>query len=131
MTVPTREQRLEAWLVILIAVHTYAVGMLLLFATGWGIRFGGWPEGTVLFFPRQAGVFHLLIGTAYLLEYFRRRSVTLLLIAKATALAFLMITTVAGGSDTPWAVPFSGIADGLMGLVVFAVHRVAERSIAR
>jgi hypothetical protein len=79
---------------------------------------------TPLFFARQAGVFHLLLGTAYLLEYFRRGSITLLLIAKATAVTFLGVMMVL--EPGAWAVPFSGVSDGLMGLVALAVHRRAR-----
>jgi hypothetical protein len=70
-------------------------------------------------------VFHLLLGTAYLLEYFTRRSITLLLLAKLTAVVFLGTMMIV--EPGAWAVPFSGIADALMGLAAFAVHHQVQR----
>jgi hypothetical protein len=66
-------------------------------------------------------VFHFLLASAYLLEYFRRGSVTLLLAAKATAVAFL--TAMMLLEPVPWLVPLSAAADGLMGLAVWIVRR--------
>jgi hypothetical protein len=97
-------RRLERWLVVLIALHSYAVGFFLLFLTEWGVAFGGWEDVTTLFFPRQAGIFHVVIATGYLIEYFRYRGAV---------------------GDATWAVPLSAIGDGLMGIVVVWIHRKA------
>ena len=114
-------RRFERWLVVLISLHSYAVGFGLIFLTEFGARLGGWEEVVPLFFARQAGVFHFLVATAYLLEYFRHGTVTMLLITKTTAFVFLgaMIFFEPG----VWIVPLSAVGDGLMGLVVWLVHR--------
>ena len=39
-----RARRLEAALIWLIALHSFAVGFFLLFLTDWGAAFGGWHE---------------------------------------------------------------------------------------
>ena len=106
---------------MLIAMHSYAVGVGLIFLTEFGARLGGWDQVVPLFFARQAGVFHFLVATAYLLEYFRYGTVTMLLITKTTAFVFLgvMIFFEPGA----WIVPISALGDGLMGLVVWLVHR--------
>ena len=57
------------------------------------------------------------------MEYLRYRGVVLLLTAKICAVLFL--TTMMIVEPAPWAVPFSAIADGLMALVVYLVHRKA------
>jgi hypothetical protein len=114
-------RRLERWLVVLIALHSYGVGCGLLFLTEWGARLGGWSEVDPLFFARQAGIFHFLIATAYLLEYFRNGTVTLLLTAKATAVLFLGVMMLVEPGQ--WIVPVSAAADGLMGAAVWWVHR--------
>ena len=103
MTAPGRWRRIERLLVVLIALHSYGVGLTLMFATSWGTKFGGWPDVAPLFFARQAGVFHLLIATAYLLEYFRSGTVILLASAKATAVVFLLAMMAV--EPAPWAVP--------------------------
>ena len=117
-------QRIEYWLVVLIAIHSYAVGFFLLFFTRWGAEFGGWGEVTPLFFARQAGIFHFVVATGYLIEYFRYRGVALMLATKALAVVFLGAMWLIDGG--PWSVPLSLVGDGLMGLVVFVVHRRAH-----
>jgi hypothetical protein len=116
--------RLEARLVVLVALHSLAVAGFLLFATEWGVRFGGWGSASPLFFPRQAGIFHVVAALGYLIEYFRYRGVTFLVTTKAIAVVFLLTMTVIDGG--PWTVPLSALADGLMGLAILVVHRKAR-----
>jgi len=78
------------------------------------------------FFIWQAGAFHFVLASGYLVEYVRWRSISLLLIAKTGAFVFLL-----GGSllvETPWSVWFSGFADGAMALTAFLVHRAVKRN---
>lgn len=114
-------QTLERWLVVLVAAHSVAVGAMLLLAPSWSTGFAGWSDVEPLFFPRQAGVFHFVVAFAYLWEHRRTGSVTILVTTKATACVFLLASTALG--ETAWSVPFSGVADGLMGLAVWRVHR--------
>jgi len=118
--------RRERALVVLIALHSYAVAVVLLLFTRWGAALGGWPELVPLFFARQAGIFHAVVATGYLLEYRRERGVTLLLVTKATAVLFLVAITLL--NSVPWVVPASALGDGLMGLAVAWVRgRVRTR----
>lgn len=112
---------IERWLVIGIAVHSLAVGFGLLFLTDWVVRFGGWEEAVPRFFVRQGGIFHFVVVTGYLLEYAHHRGVTLLVATKAIAVVFLTAMSVV--EPGAWIVSFSAAADGLMGAVVFLVHR--------
>ena len=116
--------RLERWLIVLIALHSFGIGIALLWAPSWGFEIGGWSEVKPLFFARQSGAFHIVVATGYLIEYFRYRGVLLLLAAKAIATVFLLGATITG---EPWVVPFSGLADAAMGLVIFLVHRKIVR----
>jgi hypothetical protein len=118
-------RNLERWLVVLIALHTYGIGVGLLVVPEWALRFGGWQTIPPLFFPRQAGVFHLVLGSGYLFEYGRLRSVWLLLTAKACAFVFLVGATVVAA--VPWFVTFAGVVDGLMGLAALAAHLAVSR----
>jgi hypothetical protein len=113
-------RKAEWWLVVLIALHTYGIGVALLVLPEWALRFGGWETIPPLFFPRQAGVFHLVLGTGYLAEYLRLRSVWLMLIAKACGSFFLLAATLL--ATVPWFVTFAGVVDGLMGLAVLVAH---------
>lgn len=115
----------ERVLIILISLHSIIVGIMLLFFSEWAVRFAGWAGAEPVFFIRQAGAFHFVLASGYLVEYFRHRSISLLLIAKTTAFVFLI-----GGSllaASPWAVWFSGLADGAMALTAFLVHRAVKR----
>ena len=112
---------LENWLVVLIALHSFVVAAFLLFLTRWGARFGGWPEVQPLFFARQAGVFHFVVGAAYLIEWFRYRGVAVLVTAKSIAVVFLLAMFLLDGG--PWPLPLSAIGDGAMAAVAFAVDR--------
>ena len=116
----------EPWLVFLVALHSFAVGSMLLLVPQWAIRFGGWSGADPQFFVRQAGVFHFVVATAYLIEYLRYRGVIVLVLTKAYALVFLLGLTLL--TAAPWSVPFCGVTDGLMGAAVLAVHRVARRA---
>ena len=117
--------RAETWLIVLIAIHSYAVGFFLLFLTRWGADFGGWGEVSPLFFARQAGIFHLVVATGYLNEYFRYGGISLLLTAKIMAVLFL-VSMMMVAEPAPWTIPLSAIGDGLMGLVAYLVHRKAQ-----
>lgn len=112
--------RLERWLVVLISLHSYAVAFGLLFLTEWGTRLGGWDHVEPLFFPRQGGVFHFLLATAYLYEYVHYRSVTFLVTAKMAATVFLgAMWAIDGG---PWLIPASLAGDFLMGAAVLGIR---------
>jgi hypothetical protein len=114
----------ERILIFLISLHSFIVGMMLLFAADWAVRFAGWAGADPIFFIWQAGAFHFVLATGYLVEYSRSQTISLLLIAKSIAFVFLM-----GGSllaETPWSVWFSGFADGAMALVAFLVHRAVK-----
>jgi hypothetical protein len=117
--------RVEPWLVAAVALHSVAVGLGLLAAPGWALRFGGWEAaaGGTLFFVRQGGAFHLAVATGYLLEYAHHRGVVLLCCTKALATVFLATMTLA--EPGAWVVPFSALADASMGVAVLAVHRRA------
>ncbi len=121
----TPAQRLERVFVVLVAAHSLAVGVGLaaepVFTTG----FAGFPPVSPVFFARQAGAFHLVLATGYLVDHFRNRSVAFLVAAKAIATVFLLGATVAGG--VPWSVPFSAAADAAMGAVAWWLHRRAAR----
>jgi hypothetical protein len=121
----TRLAAVEGPLVYLIALHTAIVGLMLLAFPEWSVRFAGWTGADPWFFPRQAGIFHFVVVIGYLGEWRRHRGVSLMVATKAVAFAFLMGAWIDG--ESAWAVPFSGVADGLMGLAVAFVHRGAAR----
>ncbi len=118
---------LERWLVVLVALHSAVVGVVLLGAPGWAAAFGGWGDIDTVFFIRQGGAFHIVVAIGYLMEYFRHRTVSLLLTAKTLATVFLVFSWLADLSGA-WALPFAALGDGLMAVLVFLVHQRAART---
>jgi hypothetical protein len=119
-------QTVEHWLIVLIAVHSAGIGLLALVATEWGVRFSGFEGASPLFFPRQVGIFHVVVAIAYLIEWVRYRGVSVLVTTKAIAVAFL--TAMLLVDRLPWVVPLSAAGDAAMGLAVLLVHLKARGS---
>ena len=115
-----RVRVLERWIIVLIAIHSVAVGALLLVAPQWSSRFGGWEGVAPEFFTRQAGIFHMVVVMGYLFEYVRTGGVSFLVATKCVAFVFLTTAFLLG--ERAWAVPVSALADGAMAIVVAAVH---------
>ncbi|MCA9757901.1 MAG: hypothetical protein KDA27_19070 [Candidatus Eisenbacteria bacterium] len=122
-----REQwrRLERLAVVLVALHSYVIGLVLLLFPAWSIEFSGWEPTSTLFFTRQAGILHLVVATGYLAEHSRYGGVFLLVSAKTAATIFL--ASVPFWDHPSWLVPACAVVDGLMGAVVWMLHRKADR----
>ena len=114
----------ERLLVMLIALHSAIVGIMLLFFSEWSISFAGWSNADPLFFVHQGGIFHIVLAAGYVIEYRRDQGITLLVLAKTCAFVFLITEALIG--DTPWVIPFSGLTDGAMGLVVWITHNMVK-----
>ena len=58
-----------------------------------------------------------MVGAGYLIEYFRHRTVTLMLFAKPLAVVFLGVSVLVSGEQA-WSVGLSALGDGAMGIAV-------------
>jgi hypothetical protein len=116
-------KRLESLGVFLVALHSLIIGIGLIAATEWILDFAGWGPVAQPFFPRQSGVFHIIIAVGYWWEYRRHGTIGLLVLAKACAVVFLLVMS---PWKEAWSVPFSGITDGLMMVGMLVVHRMAQ-----
>jgi len=121
-------RRLEHLGVLLVSLHSLLVGFLLFVLPDWTLNFAGWGPMADTFFPRQSGAFHLVVALGYWAEYRRCGTINLLLIAKTTAVVFLLVLN---PWRTAWSVPFSGVADGLMLAGMVAVRFLAARAAGR
>lgn len=112
----------------LIAIHSFTVSLLLIFLGNEGIRFFGFPEGNQ-FFQVQGGVFHLVMCVAYILASLNIGKNALLIIfiisAKFIATAYLLIYYLF--FDPVITILLSGLADGLMGLLVLLLWNVYNK----
>lgn len=117
--------RFERPFVAAVVLHSAAIGVALLFFTEPGLLLGGYADVRPLFFPRQAGAFHLVVAAAYAIEYVRYRGLWILLTAKTIAVVFLLGMLAAG--PQPWVVPMSAAGDAAMGLAALLLQRAAAR----
>ena len=114
-------ERHEWLLIVLVALHSAIIGVVFILAPNWTMQFGGWERIEPVFFGRQAGAFHIVLAAGYLMEFACYRGIRLIVIAKSIAFVFLLVYTIL--DPLPWAVPTSGVLDGLMALVVWWVYR--------
>ena len=121
---PATWKRLETVGVFLVSLHSLLIGTALIVATDWILDFAGWDHVGHLFFPRQSGVFHIIVAAGYWWEYRRHGTIGLLVLAKSSAVIFLLVMS---PWKEAWSVPFSGITDGLMMVGMIVVHRLANR----
>jgi hypothetical protein len=122
---PPPVDRWVAAAVVVVAMHSVAIGVVTLAHTEWALRLGGWTPAEPLFFVRQFAVFHLALAAAYLIEYFRYRGVSILVVAKTIALGSLLLALARG--PEPWVVPFTALAEGLMAVGVAALARLRSQ----
>jgi len=106
-----------------VALHSLFVGMgLILVPPELMQRYFGYAPFQERFFAVQAGVFHFVMVTIYALPAWRLERweslVELAIIAKGIAFVFLIVYYVF--VDAIWMVLFSVIADGAMGLLIWA-----------
>jgi hypothetical protein len=113
--------RFTSAFVAAVVLHSAAIGLALLFFTAPGLALGGYEEVRPLFFPRQAGAFHLVVAAAYAIEYLRYRGLLVMVTAKGIAVAFLVGILATGAQ--PWVVPVSAAGDAAMGFVALWLQR--------
>jgi hypothetical protein len=116
-------QRLAGPFVVLVALHSVAIGAALALFPRWSTAFGGFDPATAGFFTRQGGAFHLVLGAAYALEWRVSGTMRLMLLAKASATVFLLATLLGGGA--PWAVALSAAGDAAMLVLALALRPAA------
>jgi hypothetical protein len=116
-----RWRELERFLVWAIALHSFGIGVALTLWPTWGLALGGFAVPASLFFPRQGGAFHFVVGFAYLWELRRHGTVTVLVAAKTVGTVFLLSMVFVG--ESAWSIGPSAAADAAMGLAAWWVHR--------
>lgn len=105
-----------------VALHSFGVGLALVFATAWGLEFGGFSQEAT-FFARQGGVFHLLVATAYWVEYRRYGTMDFMVLAKSVAVVFLLASLALGAPRL--VVGLSALGDGAMLVGALLLRRLA------
>ena len=114
------------WVIFL---HSFFVGLALIFHPPGVMRLLGFHSIGEGFFPVQGGVFHILMGIFYLTVVLRvegfRAVIYLSIITKSMAFVFLLYYYFF--VDGIFIVLFSGIADGAMAVIVILAYQSYNR----
>ena len=114
----------------LVAIHSLVMGLTLIAQPVVLMEFAGFSPDCEQFFPAQGGVFHLLMFVVYLMgathiekyHYF----IVFSIFVKSVATFFLIIYCFV--AEFKWIVFLSGIADCVMGLMIFLAFQYYLRS---
>lgn len=113
-------------LLLAVAAHSIALGFTLLFLPRWALDLVGWGYTGQLFWPCQAGLFLMILGTAYAFAVRVTPLVWLVIGSKASAVVFLLLSVI--WLSPPSVVPLLGIGDGLMGVAVAVAYRQVTKA---
>ena len=113
----------------LVTFHSMVAGIILIEGTPEIFYFFGFTD-QIGFFSVQAGVFHLVMGVAYLMTIYTLRKESVIIwfciTAKMMATVFLVLYFIL--FDPIWIVLVSGIGDFLMGLLMWMFFMNYKRS---
>ncbi len=114
---------------LLIAIHSFLVGLGLIFLPGDILEIFGFQEIINKFFPVQGGVFHLIMAVIYIfaikrkeLQYFL---IPLIVGIKLFAAFFLVLFYFI--KDPVITILLSGIGDGLMGIILYVFYNQLKK----
>jgi hypothetical protein len=93
----------------------------MLFQPARTLQLFGWDGQGTMFFPAQSGVFLILFAGAYLAAIWYRGFVWFIVVAKTTAVVFLVSEHFLLGPAVPGTVLVAAVFDGLMGASVAAI----------
>lgn len=117
----------------IIAFHSFCVGVGLITAPSELFEFFGYSKCTERFFPTQGGVFHIVMAIGYIMGALRVHKtedlVVFTIIVKLCATVFLLIYFIA--LKQTWLILFSGLSDGLMGLIVYWLYTNSKSKVVR
>jgi len=112
----------------LIAVHSFSVAMCLILLGQDGIKFFGFDSGNP-FFQVQGGVFHIVMCVAYILaslDPLKKTDLIFFIIAAKFIASLYLCIYYFVIAPVP-AILLSGVADGLMSLVVYLLYQAARK----
>ena len=112
--------RLLKLIMFMIALHSFCVGLALIFFPPELMQHFGFNQFHERFFTAQGGVLHLVMSVSYVMAALKLEETTVLIffsvIAKFMATVFLF--TYYFMIQGVWSVLFSGVGDGMMGCVI-------------
>lgn len=119
---PEKLLKVFLWLV---AIHSFCVGISLIFMPTQYLEIFGFYNYRYSFFQTQGGVFHLVMFAAYLLtvKYLDKSPglVQFTILAKSMATVFLLIYYFF--FESSWMLLLSAIGDAVMALVIYLLYQ--------
>lgn len=113
----------------LVTIHSFFVGVGLIFLPDSVLEFFGYNECTERFFPSQGGVFHIAMAVGYAMAAYNLKRYECLIIfsivVKFIATIFLFVYFFFINSI--WLVVLSGISDFFMGVVILILYSSIKR----
>lgn len=115
----------------LIGVHSFLVGVGLIFIPPSFLSNFGFFNYSESFFQAQGGVFHIAMSMAYVIagRDVPNSSQLIRFIIAVKLLAFIFLITYFIFRLSSWMILMSGIADGVMGGVVLLLYKLKDRSV--
>lgn len=103
---------------LLIAIHSFCVGVGLVFRPFALMEYFGFVHCSGRFFPTQGGIFHIVMSVGYTMAALDRYRclVFFSIVVKVTAMIFLFSYYFA--VEQIWLVLASGVADGIMAVLI-------------
>lgn len=111
-----------------IAAHSLVVGFVLLAFPTWMLKTVGWEYTGEIFWPSQAGLFLIILGTVYAAAVKYRPLIWALIGSKGSAIVFLLAHVI--WLDAPKLVLPLGAIDGMMGLAIAVLYCLWKKQTA-
>ncbi len=86
-----KNDKLLRLLILLVGIHSFILGVAMLFATRFMVATLGFATSTPPFFPSQSGIFMLILGLFYLYALVEPSFVWTIIVSKAFAVMFLFV----------------------------------------
>lgn len=111
-------------ILILVCLHSFMVGVGLIFMPGKLMPFFGLAVPVEKFFQVQGGIFHIVMAIAYFIAalWYDRNKGLILFIILSKFLATVFLFSFYFLVEMAWIILFSGIADCLMGLAILWIY---------
>ena len=115
----------------LTALHSFSVGLGLIFLPAEYLEFFGFANTSACFFQLQGGVFHLVMTIAYWLaaKYLEKSPGLIQFVITAKCMAFVFLIVYFFAIESSWMVIASAAGDGLMALIIFILYRHYEMNL--
>lgn len=117
-----------SYFLFLIGIHSFVVGVGLLFLPPTILDFFGLVNCKESFFQAQGGVFHIAMSVAYAMAGLKvTKSIRLIqFIITVKFIAFVFLIVYFYFVLSAWLILLSGIGDGLIGLILFILYQSSE-----